>query len=198
MLFLALTMALAVFTHIGFSNPDNAWAQALKDDRGSGALPAAEPSPDYARPAPEALLTTLKGKRIALLGLSFKPNTDDLREAPSLEIGSALDSLGARVAGYDPVVDKAAAKLTPNIQAVFDPYEALEGEHVAVVVTEWGEIRSLNLQRAGALMEEPKVLVDGRIVLQPREDRAAGMRYRGFGRGYGLGQGRSQVEMGAA
>jgi UDPglucose 6-dehydrogenase len=128
-------------------------------------------------------LYTLKGKRIALLGLSFKPNTDDLREAPSLHIARSLDSLGARTVGYDPVAGKAASKLVPALKVVFDPYEALTGAHAAVIVTEWEEVRTLNLNRAATLMEEPKVLVDGRNVLDPQEVGAAGMRYRGFGRG---------------
>src|SRR5919112_691777 len=112
-------------------------------------------------------LHTLKGKRVALLGLSFKPNTDDLRGAPSLTIAGALNSLGARVIGYDPVAGKAAAQLVPDIQAVFDPYEALRGAHAAVVVTEWEEIRGLDLARAASLMQEPRTLVDGRNVLDP-------------------------------
>jgi UDPglucose 6-dehydrogenase len=128
-------------------------------------------------------LHTLKGKRIALLGLSFKPNTDDLKEAPSLTIARCLNSLGARVVGYDPVAGKAAAKLVPDLKVVFDPYEALEGAHAAVLVTEWEEIRTLHLKRAAALMEAPKVFVDGRNTLDPGEVRAAGIRYRGFGRG---------------
>jgi UDPglucose 6-dehydrogenase len=127
-------------------------------------------------------LHTLKGKRIALLGLSFKPNTDDLREAPSLQIARTLSSLGARVVGYDPVSGKkAAARGIPSLKVVFDPYDALSGAHAAVVVTEWEEIRTLDLKRAAALMEAPKVLVDGRNVLEPGEVRAAGIRYRGFG-----------------
>jgi UDPglucose 6-dehydrogenase len=143
-------------------------------------------------------LHTLKGKRVALLGLSFKPNTDDLRGAPSLQIARALDTLGARVVGYDPVAGKAAARRLPSLKVVFDPYEALRGAHSAVVITEWEEIRTLKLKRAGTLMEEPKVLVDGRNAFDPREVRAAGIRYRGFGRGYGLGQGWSQEEASAA
>ena len=83
-------------------------------------------------------LHTLKGKRIALLGLSFKPNTDDLREAPSLEIASSLDALGARAVGYDPVAaKKAAGRRLPSLEVVFEPYEAFRGAHAAVVVTEW-------------------------------------------------------------
>ena len=127
-------------------------------------------------------LHTLKGKRIALLGLSFKPNTDDLREAPSLQIARTLSSLGARVVGYDPVASKkAAARKVPSLKVVLDPYDALSGAHAVVVVTEWEEIRTIDLKRAAALMEAPKVLVDGRNVLESGEVRAAGIRYRGFG-----------------
>src|SRR5215212_4142545 len=130
-------------------------------------------------------LQTLKGKRIALLGLAFKPNTDDLREAPSLEIARALSALDARVVGYDPVAGKTAAKMVPEpeMKVIFDPYKALSGAHAAVVVTEWEEIRTLNLKRAAALMQEPKIIVDGRNALDPSEVRAAGIHYRGFGRG---------------
>ena len=128
-------------------------------------------------------LRTLKGKRVALLGLAFKPNTDDLREAPSLEIGRSLDALGARVVGYDPVAGKAAARLMPEMKVVFDPYEALRGAHAAVLVTEWEEIRSLDLDKAASLMRKPAILVDGRNALDPVSVRAAGIRYRGFGHG---------------
>lgn len=127
-------------------------------------------------------LHTLKGKRIALLGLAFKPNTDDIREAPSLEIARALVSRGARVVGYDPVAGKAAARRVPDLKVVYDPYEALSGAHAAVVVTEWEDIRGLDLKRAASLMRKPPVLVDGRNALNPREVRAAGIRYAGFGR----------------
>ena len=128
-------------------------------------------------------LHTLKGKRIALLGLAFKPNTDDLREAPSLELARSLNARGARVIGYDPVAGKAAAHLRPEIKVVFDPYEALKGAHAAVVVTEWEEVRTLELRRVATLMEEPPLLIDGRNAYEPKEVRAAGIRYRGFGRG---------------
>ena len=128
-------------------------------------------------------LHTLKGKRVALLGLSFKPNTDDLREAPSLEIARTLHALGAKVVGYDPVAGKAASKLMPTLKVVFDPYEALKGAHAAVVVTEWEDFRALDLGRVASLMEAPKVLVDGRNVLDPSFAREAGLIYRGFGRG---------------
>lgn len=126
-------------------------------------------------------LHTLKGKKVALLGLAFKPDTDDLRGAPSLEIAAALDSLGASVVGYDPV---AGAKLagTSGLRVVTDPYEALQGAHAAVVVTEWMEVRTLDLGRVARLMDEPKLLVDGRNALDPRGATEAGLLYRGFGR----------------
>jgi UDPglucose 6-dehydrogenase len=132
-------------------------------------------------------LHSLKGRRVALLGLSFKPNTDDLRGAPSLTIASALNSLGAKVVGYDPVAGKAAAQLEPDIQAVFDPYEALRGAHAAVVVTEWAEVRGLEPKKVASLMREPKLIVDGRNALDAAASQRAGLLYRGFGRGYDKG-----------
>ena len=127
-------------------------------------------------------LHSFEGKRVALLGLAFKPDTDDLREAPSLEIAGALSALGARIVGYDPVAGKAAAGLLPaGARVVADPYEALRGAHAAVVVTEWEEVRDLDLEEAASLMECPRLLVDGRNVIDPRAARAAGLLYSGFG-----------------
>jgi UDPglucose 6-dehydrogenase len=130
-------------------------------------------------------LHTLKGKRVALLGLSFKPNTDDLRGAPSLEIAELLDALGAQVVGYDPMAAKKTASKIPasSIKVVYDPYEAISGAHAAVVVTEWEEFRELDLERVAAQMNKPPLMVDGRNTLDPERVRAAGIRYRGFGRG---------------
>ncbi len=129
-------------------------------------------------------LRTLKGKRVALLGLTFKPNTDDLREAPSLKIAESLSLLGARVVGYDPVAGKAAAGALPDLlEVVFDPYDALKGAHAAVLVTEWDEFRTLDLGRAASLMEQPRLLVDGRNALDPEAARAGGLLYTDFGRG---------------
>jgi UDPglucose 6-dehydrogenase len=132
-------------------------------------------------------LHSLKGRRVALLGLSFKPNTDDMRGAPSVAIAGALTSLGARVVGYDPVAGKAAARLAPDIQVVFDPYEALRGAHAGVVVTEWEELRGLDPKRAASLMRDPKLIVDGRNALDAAASQQAGLLYRGFGRGYDSG-----------
>jgi len=132
-------------------------------------------------------LHSLEGRRVALLGLSFKPNTDDLRGAPSLAIARTLTSLGASVAGYDPVAGKAAARLLPDFQAVFDPYQALAGAHAAVVVTEWEEVRTLDPNKVASLMRKPKLVVDGRNALDAAAARRAGLLYRGFGRGYDQG-----------
>ena len=129
-------------------------------------------------------LGALEGRRVALLGLSFKPNTDDLRDAPSLALAAALGSSGAEAVGYDPVAGErlAASKTMPALRIAPDLYQALEGSHAAVVVTEWEEIRVLDLRRAASLMKEPRVLVDGRNILDPGKAREAGLRYAGFGR----------------
>ena len=105
-----------------------------------------------------------------------------MREAPSLEIARELEKRGARVVGYDPVAGKKAAGLLPSLKVAFDPYEALSGAHAAVVVTEWDEIRMLDLDRVASLMKKPPLLVDGRNIYDPEDVRAAGIRYRGFGR----------------
>jgi UDPglucose 6-dehydrogenase len=89
-----------------------------------------------------------------------------------------------KVIGYDPVAGKAAAELMPDIQAVFDLYDALRGAHAAVVVTEWQEVRGLDPKKAASLMREPKLIVDGRNALDARASQEAGLLYRGFGRGH--------------
>jgi UDPglucose 6-dehydrogenase len=127
-------------------------------------------------------LHTLKGKRVALLGLSFKPETDDLREAPRLKIAEALHTLGARAVGYDPVAGEAAVKRMPELLVSFDPYEALREAHAAVVVTEWEEIKGLDPKEVAPLMRKPKLVVDGRNALEPSSWRDAGLLYTAFGR----------------
>jgi UDPglucose 6-dehydrogenase len=127
-------------------------------------------------------LHTLRGKGVALLGLSFKPGIDDLREAPSFKIARVLNSMGARVVGYDPVNGKAARSLG-SLKVVSDAYEALKGMHAAVLVNEWDELRGLDFGRVAELMRKPPVLIDGRNAVDPQEVRAAGIRYRSFGCG---------------
>jgi UDPglucose 6-dehydrogenase len=128
-------------------------------------------------------LQTLRHKRVALLGLSFKPGTDDLREAPSLYLANSLHTQDAQVTAYDPAAGGKAAKLAPHLQISSSPYEALNDVHAAVIVTEWPEIVDLDLKKVAALMKEPRLVVDGRNALDPVTARASGLLYESFGRG---------------
>ncbi|HWH06426.1 MAG TPA: UDP-glucose/GDP-mannose dehydrogenase family protein [Gaiellaceae bacterium] len=121
----------------------------------------------------------LRGKTVALLGLAFKPNTDDTREAPSLVLAGRLVAEGAEVRAWDPVADGASVLPQASIHAT--PLEALEGADAAVLVTEWAELAALNWAEAAGRMRGA-VLVDGRNMLDPEELRAAGFVYEGIGR----------------
>jgi UDPglucose 6-dehydrogenase len=124
-------------------------------------------------------LGTLRGKTIALLGLAFKPNTDDMREAPSLVLAGRLLSEGAVVRVWDPVAD--ARDLLPQAVHCATPLEAVEGADGAVIVTEWSQLRELPLERARALMRNA-LIVDGRNFLDADAARRAGFAYEGIGR----------------
>lgn len=123
----------------------------------------------------------LKDKYIGVLGLSFKPNTDDMREAPSIEVIRLLLSEGAKVRAYDPVAMPVARKLMPFIGYACDPYDLSEGADALVVVTEWNEFKQLDLQRIRQLMRSP-VVVDGRNIYDPKEMAQLGFVYRAVGR----------------
>jgi UDPglucose 6-dehydrogenase len=125
----------------------------------------------------------LKGKTIGLLGLSFKPNTDDMREAPSVTIARYLMSEGAQVRAYDPAAMENARRILPEVELAPDPYTMAEGCDALVVVTEWNEFKHLDLKRIRDLMRQP-VLMDGRNIYDPAAVRALGFTYRGVGRGY--------------
>jgi UDPglucose 6-dehydrogenase len=129
------------------------------------------------------LLGEVRGKTIGLLGLSFKPNTDDMRDAPSIDIAQGLISLGAVVRGYDPVAMQVAAPLLPEVTMVEDPYSLAEGCDALVVVTEWNEFKQLDLERVRDCMRQP-VIFDGRNLYDPELMKRLGFHYRGFGRGY--------------
>jgi UDPglucose 6-dehydrogenase len=118
-----------------------------------------------------------------LLGLAFKPNTDDLREAPSIDIASALIAAGAHVRAYDPVAMDNASSILPNVDMMPDPYSLAEGCDAIMINTEWNEFKQLDRQRIRDLMSQP-VLLDGRNIYDPDEMKALGFHYRGFGRGY--------------
>ncbi|MFI4933886.1 MAG: UDP-glucose dehydrogenase family protein [Caulobacterales bacterium] len=127
-----------------------------------------------------ALGGELAGKTIGVLGLTFKPNTDDMREAPSLEIIPALQALGAKIRAYDPEGHE-ARQLLRDVEFMNGPYDAVEGADCAVILTEWDEFRALDLDRVRALMRQPLV-VDLRNVYRPDELRSRGFRYVSLGR----------------
>ena len=127
----------------------------------------------------ERRLGPLRGKRIALLGLAFKPGTDDMREAPSLVLAGRLLSEGADVTAWDPIADGAAH--LHGVEIAASALEALDGADAAVVVTEWPEVRELDWAEAATRMRG-NVIVDGRNLLDPGELRALGFAYEGVGR----------------
>ena len=126
-------------------------------------------------------LWVLRGKRIPLLGLAFKPDTDDVRDAPSLTLAGRLLAEGAVVVGHDPVAGPRAKEACPGLVLAPDPAAAVEGADACVLVTEWDAYRGLDLARLKATMREP-VVIDGRNLWDPAEARAAGLRYRSIGR----------------
>ena len=127
----------------------------------------------------EKHLGKLGGKTIALLGLAFKPNTDDLREAPSLVLASRLLAEGAEVRAWDPVAD--ASSLLQGVRFCDGVLEAVTDADAAVIVTEWDELRSLGSEEVRSAMRRP-LIVDGRNLLDPEEARSAGFTYEGIGR----------------
>ena len=130
----------------------------------------------------EALGGELQGKRVAVLGLTFKPNTDDMRDAPSLALIKRLEEGGARVAAYDPVGREQAEPLLPNVEFAQDAYAAANGADALVIVTEWDEFRALDLEQIAGSMNG-NALIDLRNIYEPDEVLRAGLTYRGIGRG---------------
>jgi UDPglucose 6-dehydrogenase len=126
-------------------------------------------------------LGTVRGQIVGLLGLSFKPNTDDMRQAASLDIAKHLLGSGAMVRAYDPVAMENARRLIPEIEYRKSPYAVARGADALILVTEWNEFRRLDLARLKRTMRRP-VLVDGRNIYDPAEMRSLGFVYRGIGR----------------
>jgi UDPglucose 6-dehydrogenase len=122
-----------------------------------------------------------RGKTVALLGLTFKPNTDDMRDAPSISIVQALEDAGAKVRGYDPEGTEQARPLMPNVEFTSSPYEAAEGADAVVLVTEWNVLRALDLKELRRRMVQP-ILVDLRSVYPPEDVEEAGLVWHGIGR----------------
>ncbi len=129
-------------------------------------------------------LGSLAGKRIALLGLAFKPDTDDMRDASSLVLAARLEGEGAEAVAYDPIAAERARVLLPTVELAPSALEALEGAEAAVLVTEWPEFADLDWAEAAARMERP-LIVDGRNFLDRAALLAAGFEYEGIGRAPG-------------
>lgn len=132
-------------------------------------------------PKIEKLVGDLKGKTIAVLGLSFKPETNDIRDAPSVDIIRGLKKRGAIVHAYDPVAMEEAVKVLPDISYAVDEYAAVEGADVLIFMTEWNQFRALDMQRIRNLMREPKI-ADLRNIYEPEAMRELGFDYVGVGR----------------
>jgi len=129
-----------------------------------------------------ALGGEVSGKRVSVLGLAFKPNTDDMREAPAIPIVKALVERGAKVTAFDPVAREQAEQILTGLTFANDAYAAAEGADALVIVTEWDEFRALDLERIAASLRG-KVLVDLRNVYDRNEAEEAGLTYYGIGRG---------------
>jgi UDPglucose 6-dehydrogenase len=129
----------------------------------------------------EKLAGGLPDKRVAVLGLAFKPETNDMRDAPSVDIINGLVDRGAKVIAYDPVAAPEARKLLPTIQFAADEYEAVEGADVLVFLTEWNQFRALDMDRIRNSMKMAKI-ADLRNIYDPANIREMGFEYVGVGR----------------
>lgn len=132
-------------------------------------------------PKIQALVGNLQGKKIAVLGLSFKPKTDDIRDAPSVTVIKQLQEQGAQIKAYDPIAINAMKRYFPAIEYVESAYDAAKNADCMVIVTEWDEFRYLNLSKIKEMMKSP-IIVDGRNIYDSQEVRQMGFKYIGVGR----------------
>jgi UDPglucose 6-dehydrogenase len=129
----------------------------------------------------------ISGKTVGLMGLAFKPNTDDMRDAPSIEIAAKLLEHGAKVRAFDPVAMEVAQPLMPEVEMVNGVYELVEGCDAVIVCTEWNEFIHVSLEKVRDLMTQPLV-IDGRNIYEPQKMAELGFKYYGVGRGYNNGR----------
>ena len=134
-----------------------------------------------ARKVVAALDGSVRGKTVAVLGLTFKPNTDDTRDSPAIPLITALQDLGATVRGYDPAGMEQAKPQLPAVTYCSSAYEAAEGADAVVIATEWEQFRALDLARLKSVMAQP-VIVDLRNIYRPDEMKRAEFRYVAIGR----------------
>ncbi|MEA2008756.1 MAG: UDP binding domain-containing protein, partial [Chloroflexota bacterium] len=125
----------------------------------------------------------LEGITVGLLGLTFKPNTDDMRESPAVDIAQELQAAGAAIRAYDPIAMEEAALLLPDVKMLPTPYQMAEGCDVLMVNTAWNEFRQLDLRQIRDTMKQP-LLFDGRNIYDAEKMAELGFKYRGVGRGY--------------
>jgi UDPglucose 6-dehydrogenase len=132
-------------------------------------------------PKIEKLVGDLKGKKIGVLGLSFKPETDDMRESPATDVIKALQERGATIKAFDPVAMEEAKHCLPDIEYATDEYDAIDGADVLVFLTEWNQFRALDMERVKSLLKSPKI-ADLRNIYEPSDMRKLGFEYIGVGR----------------
>jgi UDPglucose 6-dehydrogenase len=129
----------------------------------------------------EKMVGSFSGKTIGLFGLAFKPNTDDMRDAPSIDIAQELTAAGATVRAYDPVAMDVARSILPAVQMCNDPYETATGCDAIIVVTEWNEFKQIDLEKLKSLLKTP-VIMDARNLYDPGQMKEMGFKYRAIGR----------------
>jgi UDPglucose 6-dehydrogenase len=129
----------------------------------------------------QQVLNDVEGKVLAILGLTFKPNTDDMREAPSITIIKGLQKLGAKIRAFDPAGMKNAQKILKGIDYAKDAYDAARGAHALVIITEWNQFRNLDWKRMSELLREP-VVIDLRNIYDPERMKEFGFHYSCVGR----------------
>ncbi|MDD3818281.1 MAG: UDP-glucose/GDP-mannose dehydrogenase family protein, partial [Actinomycetota bacterium] len=121
------------------------------------------------------------GKTIAVLGISFKPDTDDVRDAPSITIMNSLSKMGAKIKAYDPVVKNRPETLTEKVKICNDEYEAIEGSDVLIIATEWEQFKELDFEKIRKIMNN-NIIIDGRNFFEREELEKLGFKYIGIGR----------------
>jgi UDPglucose 6-dehydrogenase len=144
-------------------------------------IEANERQRDAMIPKIEKLVGDLNGKKVGMLGLSFKPETDDMRESPAIDIVKAITARGGTVKAFDPVAMDEAKHYLNGIEYAEDEYDAIDGADVLVIVTEWNQFRALDMDRVKKLLKSPKI-ADLRNVYEPRDMRELGFEYIGVGR----------------
>jgi UDPglucose 6-dehydrogenase len=132
-------------------------------------------------PKIEKLVGDLSGKQIGVLGLSFKPETDDMRESPATDIIKEMTRRGARIRAFDPVAMDEAKHCLPDIEYATDEYDAIKDADALVIITEWNQFRALDMEKVKSLLKSPKI-ADLRNIYEPRDMRALGFEYIGVGR----------------